>query len=1010
MPRDRIKLSDAKALIADGHATPESIAANFDVEDDGAPPTEPTQQPMSRLVAARARVAAKPQSEGSALDYLGAAGKGLMHLVGLPTEVPKTSGEMLSALSAFVPNIYGDIRSGVKMVEGAADAYGRAKAAQSKIRKAQAIVSGVPVISPAAAVAEPAISYAEGTAPTHEQNVSAVEDGTMLAGMLLAPKVIGKVGRVAEARARLRGEVAPVAETPAPATPAPAGDAISASEAANTPAPASSAAEVNSEGAAPGFDAQVYVKEQVAAREAARKAGTPSGVLAKGRSFLANTKALLVDSNAPIEDLLADTIKREKITLQPSRDITNAIDRVYRAPSIAGQFARDNGIEAVIRDVPDLDTLDQYLIAKQAQTVEAGGRATGRDLARDASFVESQALVYEPFAQQVAQYSRNLLDYVTDSGLISPELASSLKETYPDYVPLQRVFSEIENTGAQGAGKSVASLSGQTIVRKLKGSQREIESPIESMMTKTTDAFAQGEKNKAASLLASYRELPGNPFQIEEIPTGEKIPTGAHTFSYRDAGVDRTFRTTKEIAQAAKALNVQQLDLVWRILAAPVRVAKVGITGINPAFLASNIAKDQITGFINSSRGVATLGNPMTFGHALFEALGHGELFDEMIREGALGTSFDMARNQIPSTVAAIRSTRNLATRAAYMTRHPGQFLRTAEDLLARGEEFTRIQHYIAGKAEAVANGLPEEEARIAGARAARENTVNFARRGEWGSVLNSTFLYLNAQIQGTRTLFRSFQARPMATGAKIGTAVFLPVAIATAWNMKDEARRKAYTDIAEFEHQNNIILVPPNPTQDERGRYRVIKIPLSQEINNLTNVPRRLIEQAYGHDPVRAGEIAEALIGTASPFGTSKGQVFSTLTPQFVKPALEVAINKNIFTGREIVPSSPGSRYRKDLATGGTARAIAKQLGISPIQVEEAIRETFGGTGTQALNLVDQTTKVLRGDPKYPVGGESSLEATRRRFGLAFGGEVQRRQKKQADDAKEKALQAMVP
>lgn len=794
------------------------------------------------------------------------------------------------------------------------------------------------------------------------------------------------------------------------------------------------------------FDSAAYVKEQVARREAARKAGSPSGVLAKGQSFLGDLKAKFVDSNAPIEDLLASTTKREKIKLAPSKDITNSIDRVYRAPSIAGQFARDNGIEAVIREVPDLDTLDQYLIAKQARRVEElgigrlaskeaaekglegdaaaayanrylseivgdmeHGPGTGRDLAADARFVDSMHEVYEPWAGHVVKYSQNLLDYVTESGLISPELAASLKETYPDYVPLQRVFSEIENTGAQGVGGGPASISGQTIVRKLKGSEREIESPIESMMTKTTDAFTQGEKNKAGQLLADYRNLPGNPFQIEEL-LGDKIPTGgAHTFSYLDGGVKRTFRTTKEIAQAAKSLDVQRIGIVGRILAAPVRIAKVGITGVNPAFLASNIAKDQITGFINSSRGIATLANPMTFSRALFQAVGHGELFDEMIREGALGTSFDMARNQIPATVASIRSTRTLATRAAYMVRHPSQALRTAEDLLARGEEFTRIQHYISGKQGALADGLTEEEARIAGARAARENTVNFARRGEWGSVLNSTFLYLNAQIQGTRTLFRSLQARPLATGAKIGTAVFLPVIMATAWNMKDPARRAAYKDVSEFEKENNIIIMPEVPTQDEKGRWNVTKIPLSQEINNLAKVPRRFIEQAYGHDPVRAGEIAEALVGTVSPVGTSKGQVLSTLTPQFIKPTLEIGMNKNIFTQREIVPSSPGSRYRKDMATGGTARAIARQLNASPIQVEEAIRETFGGTGTQILNLTDQTTKFVSRNPDYPVGGESSLEATRRRFFKAFGGEVQRREKKQADDAKEKALQAMV-
>lgn len=1094
MPRDRIKLADAKALIADGHATPESIAANFDVEDDGADTAVPA-TPPSRLSAARARVATPT------LDRLGLSGEDVKAGRG-----PQPAGIVAKVAGAGVDAVTGvtDALGGLAglAIDVATVAPRRSLAAAREFVRTRSVAAAyraehneplLPMTKVAGEASEDFRKTAREALGLDDSSETAVGPlirlGTNLAIPIPGMKARSGIGRAEEVIAfyepkiaaaaddatkaaleeemrRTVGSMAPAAPTAATMVPPGAGEAAhvmaTAGDAAGGTSEATGAArsaevtapqgvpvdveEGNGGAGAADFDSAAYVKEQVARREAARRAGSPSGVLGKGRSLLADIKAKLVDSNAPIEDLLASTVKREKIKLQPSRDITNSIDRVYRAPSIAGQFARDNGIEDVIREVPDLDTLDQYLIAKQARRVEelglleAGvkeaatrglegdaaaafanryaselsanmehGIGTGRDLAVDARFIDSQAAVYEPFAAKVSEYSRKLLDYVTESGLISPELADHLKKTYPDYAPLQRVFSEIENAGAQGVGSGPSSISGQTVVRKLKGSLREIESPIESMMSKTMDAFTQGEKNKAGQLLASYRDLPGNPFQIEEI-VGDKIQTGAHTISYLDQGVKRTFTTTKEIAQAAKSLDVQRLGIVGRIFAAPVRVAKVGITGINPAFLVSNIVKDQITGFINSERGIATLGNPMTFSRALFQAVGHGELFDEMIREGALGTSFDMARNQIPATVASIRSTRSLATRAAYMARHPGQFLRAAEDILARGEEFTRIQHYIAGKQGAIADGLTEEEARIAGARAARENTVNFARRGEFGTILNSGFMYLNAQIQGTRTLLRNLSSRPMATGAKIGTAVFLPVAMATAWNMKDPVRRKAYEDVAEFEKENNIILVPPEPTQDEKGRWRVIKIPLSQEINNLAKVPRRSIEQAFGSDPVKAGEIAEALAGTVSPIGTSKNQMLSTVVSNpAVKVPLEIHYNTNLFTGREIVPSSPGSRYRKELQTGGTARAIGRQLGMSPIDIEEAIRESFGGTGTQVLNLTDRTTKVLSGNKDYPVGGESSLEATRRRFALAFGGEVQRRQKQQAADAKEKVMQSMV-
>src|SRR3977135_1353797 len=62
MPRDRIKLSDAKALIASGQS-PEKIAANFDVEDDSGPTTP---QPANPSTPAAARIANVVRAKGVA--------------------------------------------------------------------------------------------------------------------------------------------------------------------------------------------------------------------------------------------------------------------------------------------------------------------------------------------------------------------------------------------------------------------------------------------------------------------------------------------------------------------------------------------------------------------------------------------------------------------------------------------------------------------------------------------------------------------------------------------------------------------------------------------------------------------------------------------------------------------------------------------------------------------------------------------------------------------------------
>src|SRR6476646_2763050 len=58
---------------------------------------------------------AAPEPSGGGGDYVAAVAKGLAHLVGLPTEIPKTPADALRATSALLPNVYGDIQQGVDL-------------------------------------------------------------------------------------------------------------------------------------------------------------------------------------------------------------------------------------------------------------------------------------------------------------------------------------------------------------------------------------------------------------------------------------------------------------------------------------------------------------------------------------------------------------------------------------------------------------------------------------------------------------------------------------------------------------------------------------------------------------------------------------------------------------------------------------------------------------------------------------------------------------------------------
>lgn len=736
-------------------------------------------------------------------------------------------------------------------------------------------------------------------------------------------------------------------------------------------------------------DVQSYIDKQVASQVAARDAGVVKGVKNTAVNVYKEAKRKLVDFAAPIEDALRVGAKKAKVSILPSGDITNQIDRVLKSPTMAGKFAEEHGITQVIKDAPNLEHLDQYMIAKQAIAVDTRGINTGRDMVMDNNVVKALRDQYEPFAAKVTQYSRDLLNYAVDAGLVSKDTAEMLFKRYPDYVPLNRIFSETEKGNQVFGSRAVASLGKQTVVQSLKGSDRAIEGPVQSILERTIDAFKQAERNKAARMLASYEKIPGNPLQLRELAKGETA--GKNTITFFDNGVKRTFETTKEIADAARNLNSQQLNILGKIFALPVRLAKIGITGINLPFVASNIARDQVTAIINSKNALRTsIANPAVFLKSLWEAVGHGKVYDEMVRNGALGTSFDLARSEVGPTIAKIRSTRTLGGRIKYTVRHPGELLRAVENIIGRSEELTRIQQY-SGTKQAALKTMDEASAQLVASRAARENTVNFARRGEWGQVLNSAFLYLNAGIQGSRTFVRSMRTRPVQTATKLALVVFTPVAAATAWNLSDPKRKEAYDDILEYEKQSNIIIIPPNPTKNADGTWNVIKIPLSQEVNNLAGMIRRPIEAAHGLDPVSVGDVASALIGSVSPVAPNTNSILSTAVPQAIKPSIESAVNRNIFTGVPIVPESmtklsPELQYKP--YTSGTARLFGKATGMSPLKIEAFIKGTVGGVGSQAINVIDNVMATGGVIPKDQIGGQNVIRAISARFASARGGQ----------------------
>jgi hypothetical protein len=387
-----------------------------------------------------------------------------------------------------------------------------------------------------------------------------------------------------------------------------------------------------------------------------------------------------------------------------------------------------------------------------------------------------------------------------------------------------------------------------------------------------------------------------------------------------------------------------------------------GATGLNPAFAGANAIKDLASGALNSKNPLrSSVANPSVFLQALKASLNHGSNeYGELVREGAGGTSFDIARNAPKQNVANIRAQKNAASSVAYTVTHPAQLLRAAENTIGRSEEFSRALQYYGGKQAAKASGAGDEAARILGAHAARNNTVNFSRAGDYGRVLNSVLPYLNAGIQGSRTLVRNAGERPVQTVTKLVILGFMPTATTTAWNIATPDRKAAYDDIKPYEKQGNLIIVPPNPKKDPAtGKWNVIKIPVSQEIANLNNIVRNGIETGLHNGTFDKGRTLGDLIGTTTSIQAENGrQLIGQATPQAIKPFAENVFNQNFFTGNKIVPDSQKNLDAPDQYgsnTSGTAKVVGRNLNVSPRQIDNTLSTAGGGLSKNLINVSDK-------------------------------------------------------
>ena len=778
-----------------------------------------------------------------------------------------------------------------------------------------------------------------------------------------------------------------------------------------------------------------YIEQQKALREAAKKGAEPS-FMDKLRSWRDAYRRTLNDTTVPLTDAMQKLDKQAGPNEAPaSVHMNDLIDKKLGASKAASRWLQEEGILDAVGKVESLDALDQFMIAQRSAELEAAGFKSGRDLAADQAFIarnrdriaipaskDSPAMTYGQVAKRFTDANNKLLRMAVDSGIVNKDVADALVQKYGNYIPIDRIQEATDFAQKHGRGASqVASLARQTILQKLTGSERVIDNSIVSSIHRADRVFSQVARNDAAGFLRDglTRLDDGKGTLIRPKANGENIPP-ERLISVFENGVKKDYVVPEDIGVAAKSLDVKQLGWAMQNLMQPAtRLLKIGTTGLSLPFTVVNVFRD-IGHTAVTQKGWAAIGGALD---PRIYARGIKEVFDPksktmaaLERHGGGFTSFDLSRGQVMPEIELMRAKRGSKEALSYVAHHPirtvGALVRATENFLGKSEQFGRVRIYESEYRSAIKRGFSAKDAEILAAQEANNALPNYARAGSIGRVLNAMVPYLNARIQGVRSLTRAIERDPVGTIGKI-SAIGTAVAAVTAYNMMDDERREIYNDMQPYERRSNFIIILPGAKKNAKGRWEgILKIPIPQGIDSITDVARKQVEALYGSDPVKFNDLAESLVGAFTPVEPSPvsnnigvnvaAGAANSMLPQTVKPTVQSLANFNFFRGQAIVPPHMAELPAGEQAspyTSSAAKTIARDvlpkvgLQTSPIKVEAWINDTLGGGGPMALRALDAAAeKTGLAEKQQERGGADPFSATEQRMTTVRGGAIDRK------------------
>ncbi len=564
-------------------------------------------------------------------------------------------------------------------------------------------------------------------------------------------------------------------------------------------------------------------------------------------------------------------------------------------------------------------------------------------------------------------YVRAAIDPLHEAGIMSDETYKTLLDKREFWSPMKRyiegeydqngkqIKSGLMDTVAMPARGDIFQPKGK-LIHERKGSEKSQIPALEGILTNVYRINNFVERHRVARAVVELRNMSPEMRDLIVPVMDPKFDTnfaGRNIISVFEKGVGKYYQVPDDLYKALTHLDLISINLAEHIMSMPARILRTGAIDTPDFFLRNIFFRDPISAFILAKHSLSL----PNFARGFADVIGKSETYWEMMASGgdsAMLVSLDRMSSrarlkELSSSKTLWEKThkmlaehemskpKQLAIGTKNVVKHP---LDALQMLAETSEKPTRMGVFRGAKQAGETDIVAMYEYR---------DVPDFAIKGQAGFVnfLNEMVPFWRAGIRGFDKMGRSLIERPKKTFLRGLLAITVPT---IGFFVLNKVFNREKFDQYTQDDKDKYWFIPTGEGNED------IRLQKPFDVGAVFSVP---LEHYLEYLDKKDTHAMEALYETMFSMGKQLNP--GMIIPQIIKPGVEIGFNKNLYTGKPIIPGPLEDELAQDQFqpySSETAKQIGNFIKVSPLQIDHAINGYFASLGRYFVKGVDEIIK----------------------------------------------------